>query len=57
MATVYDIGGDDDSPRADQARSSPIRVSWRDKHGADHVYVFQGNSELRERVAALARLN
>jgi hypothetical protein len=32
-------------------------VSWRDDHGGVQVCVFQDNTELRQRVAALARLN
>jgi hypothetical protein len=32
-------------------------VSWRGEHSADQVYVFQNSAELRDRVAALARLN
>jgi hypothetical protein len=36
---------------------SPVRIAWRNKHGADEVYVFKDNPELRDRIAALARLN
>jgi hypothetical protein len=36
-------------------RGSPVRIAWRNEHGADQVYVFKDNAGLRERVAALAR--